>query len=268
MADVLSGLVVMAISAFGTIARFVLGGIFVLLILLVIYLIWFRDKKSNKAKERFTKRFEATAERCGFVSKKLLALCPYPYSLEDMKNPIYQLNHQPIGWIIGANVYGIIHSFETLLKYTKSDGKNDELKKLIEENKEAIEQDKFWIVYAYQKAIKGIWVFKRNKRSLLFVKPSQIINSSSIDGIIRVRGFGIQSLGEYEIINDENANLTRMQLFKDLQQLDAEEITLGGWDYIGETVTHSMTADSSYRKDLAYASIKPASTPVHSEANT
>ena len=165
-----------------------------------IYLYFNKEKKVDIGYELFKKQYDTTAERLKLSTPKVLALCSYPQTVEELKKlPMYQIQHQPFGEVVGVNVYPVITTIESLVKLAhKPDSKtlDDLLKQVKEENP----KEDQWIVFAIKKKVGGKWLFPEVKESLVWIKQNQLINFNSNDKIIRVRGFGVGTLGFYEYV--------------------------------------------------------------------
>jgi hypothetical protein len=265
MADPISTIVGGFVSFLEFLVHQAIGILIVLLIVAVIWLKFYKPKPIDMQKELSKKYFEATEERLGFHKPKKLGLCNYPYRVEDIaKMPIHQIKYDHISDIVGVNVFGVITNIADLMTFSAT-AKREDYQKLIKDNKEAIKQDKFWIVFACKQKGKGL-IFSQVKKTLLFLKPSQIINVDSNDDVIRVRGFGITPIGEYEIINDEMANVNRLQLLSDTVRLIDGEVTLAAWGSMADVVTEAMRANPSYRQTIAETGIKMLDKPQTTEA--
>jgi hypothetical protein len=239
----------------------ILGLAIIALIAGFIYLKYLKPKPIDMGKEVFRKRWEATTTRLRLPMKKQLALCSYPMSTEELqKMPIYQIQHQNIGSIIGINVFGVITNPKTLMSFINSPN-TENYDKLVEENQEYINKDKFWLAFACEKGSTGRPMFKKTHRTMLFIKPNQIINLNSSDNIIRVRGFGLTPIGDYEIINDENININRTQFVSDTTHTISEEVVLGAYSMLGTIVEKAISGDAPYRKEIAKEGIKVLNVP-------
>ncbi len=259
--SILSDIFDVVIGVLDSIAHNFIGLVIFALVVFYLYIKWSKVKPLDMGKEVFNKQWDATAERLRLLCVKTLAICSYPLTVEELRSmAIHQIQHLPIGNVVGINVFGIITKVETLIKLSK-DLTEDNFNKLIEENAGAIKDDKFWLVFAIERITGGLPFFRSKKKSLLFLKPAQIININSSDNIIRVRGFGLTPLGEYEIINDENISITRPQLLADTIQNINEELVLGGWAKMGTIVTNAMQSDAVYRKGIAEKSVEVLSSP-------
>jgi len=214
----------------------------------LIYSYFNKPQEINWGKEIFKKNWEATVGM-GLRNKKKLVLCTFPFKSKEIDKPWYQIPTQEMGQAVGLNFFGIYSNIETLKTYAK-DPKNSNWDRVIEENKEFIKNDKFWVVLAYERTVSG-FPMATTKKSLLFAKPDQIISINDSDDTIRLRGHGRQSIGENEIITDDNINYNRMQLTIDNSICINQEILLSAWSNMGETVTRAMKANPEMRASFA-----------------
>lgn len=237
-----------------------------------IYLKFFKPVPLDMGKEVFNKLWDATTEILRLSSPKEIGLCSYPMTAEEIsKSPIHHIQHQNIGNCIGINAIGILNDVESLqnLKRFTEEFNEDNYKRLLSRIKESGNIDKFWLVFAVKNIVGTTFLFfPKYKKTLIFVKPKQIINVSKFDHVIRVRGFGVTPLGEYQLINDEDVNINRQQLLSDTVENINQELLLGAWARMGEIVQNAMQSDSTYRKETAIEGIKVLSTPEKQEGGT
>lgn len=238
-------------------------GIFCIVVF-ILWLFFMRPKPRNIQQEIFNKLWDTTSTRLRLKAKKTVAICTYPDKIEDLrKTPIHQLNYTVEGEIVGVNAVGVESTLNELIKY--SDLEDEEgLNKILELNKEWIEQDKFWLIFAYTNKTKG-FILPKVKRGLLFVKPYQIINQDSSDNIIRLKGIGLRPVGEYEIVVDDFMNINKTQLVMDTIKNINEEVLLGSWAQLSQIVEAAMKSDSLFRKETALEGIKVLPSPGRSE---
>jgi hypothetical protein len=246
----------------------VIGLAIVGIIAFFIYIKWGKPKTVNMMDVIFTKEWEATTERLRLPVRKVVGLCSYPMSTDELRNsPIYQIQYQNIGEVVGINVLGIRTNIKTLVKLSKNFSES-ELKLFLEANKTVIDKDTFWLVFAVERRVGGRWLFPKVSKTLLYCKPDQIIDMNSRDNVIRIRGVGITPQGAYELINDENVNVNVKQLLKDKSDVIFDEITLGTMSKMGEFVENAIKLDSEYRKRMGEAGINVQNNPVSNEVKT
>lgn len=249
--------------------NFIMIGI-VVLVLLILYLKYGKPKPINEGKELFNRQYDAIDERLRFKTPKLLGLCVYPDKIEDLaKTPLYQLHYQPFGEIIGVNAYPILTHPESLFKLAEK-GDSESYKKILAEFKEKFPNDNHWIVFAVKKKVGGKFLFSKVKKTLVWVKPSQIIDLNSRDNVVRVRGSGLGHIGLYDYITDEVAQVSHYQLESDLIKLISGRTNLRHWDLLGTITGKAMQGDSDWRKILASEGAKARSDkqPENTEAIT
>lgn len=243
------------------------GLIAVAAICVAIYLYFSKPKDRDEQKILAKKQWEAGKERLPFKTKKTLALCPYPQSTEELKSNIYNLNYQPIGGIVGINQFPILNNLKQLKKLAEKPS-NEELKKMVEDNKEYIAQDKYWVIFCCERRTGGKWLFPEMKHTLIMAKPNQIIDMNSHDNVIRVKGTGLMPIGEYELVVDNFSIVNYAQLNLDVQDLISNEIALGGFGKLGKIAGIAMGVDTPFRKDIAEKSIDIAKQPTQTEVKT
>lgn len=122
-------------------------------------------------------------------------------------------------------------------------------------------------MFAVTRRTGGNFLFPKTIKSLINCKPYQLIEANSRDNNIMVRGVGLQSIGPYElIIDNDGSNLTIKQLLQDKVDLVFDEITLGTVSKMGTYVEKATQMDTEFRKEVIRAGIpvmqKPESTDV------
>jgi hypothetical protein len=260
MVDVVSGIGVMLSSLFGEIGRWVIGLLFIGLIGYIVYIIFVKPKPIDYGNMLFLKLFEAGKERLPLKPSKKLALCPMSINVEDIRTlPIHQIHHQPIGDIVGLNVLGVITSMKELYDLS-NDPSNENYQKLLLANQEAIKNDKFWICLCYQRQV-GKFIIPITKKCILLLKEKQIVSISSLDNVIRVRGYGLLPVGQYELVVDHDLSTNYKQFVLDQEQLISSEIILASFGKLGQIVESAMKSDSVYRKDVAITGLNVVNKP-------
>jgi hypothetical protein len=233
-----------------------------------VYLKWGKPKPVNMAEVIFKKQYEATAERLKLLKPKKLGLCSYPMSAAELKNNIHQIKHDIIGNVIGINVVGVRTNVKTLVKLARNFSEK-EVSDFLETNKEYIDKDKFWLVFAVERQIGGRFLFPKVSKALIYCKPPQIIDMNSNDDVIRVRGFGITSQGAgYEIINDENTILNINQLALDTSNIMEIETGLSMVSRLGDYSEAASKLDSETRKTALLSGLHVLNPPVSQEVKT
>lgn len=250
MTGVIDNIFNVFMGLFDSLAKNALAIIILGAIALAIYLHYGKPKPIDMSEVVFKKFWDATTERLRMPAPKKLALCSYPLSVAELRETVNQVHYTPVGDIVGVNIVGTLTDVKELVKF-KDNISNEELNKIINENQEAIENSKFWFVFACQQTMGGKFLFKTVRKTLIFVKPNQIIDMNSNDQVIRIRGYGLMPLGQYEVVNDENININRKQLFADTWRIINDEVTLAAWGAMGETVKEAMKSDSYFRKRAA-----------------
>jgi len=254
MADVLTNIGAIGLGIFDTILHYSLGFAILAVVSLFLYLYFIKPKPIDERKELFDDYWEATTERLGLHAPKKLAIISVPFTAEEANENIHQLRHELIGDIVGINIAGVMTDEKTLYEMTNNlDSKT--YKKMVEENKEEIDYNRFWFILACKRRTKGI-ILPKVKKTLIWVKSNQIININSSDDIIRVRGFGLIPQGYNEIIDDENINITRKQLLSDTVKMIDENVILKVYGHHSETIELAMRSDSNFRKEVSFEGVK------------
>jgi len=245
----------------------ILAVIIAVLIGFWMYLKWGKPKPVNMAELMFKKEWEATTEQLRMLKPKMLALCPYPQSTEELKSAIGQIKYDLIGKVIGVNVVGVRTSVKDVVKLAKNFNET-ELKEFTEKNAAYIQSDKFWVVLAIERRIGGRFLFPKVTKSLLYLKPSQIIDFNSKDDVIRVRGFGLTPQGQYLLLNDEKINLNLNQLVLDQENIMGIETVTSSYSKLGEIVEYASGLDSGHTKRLVEGGLRVQETPTSTEVKT
>jgi len=268
MAGVLDDILNFFFGLFDMLTKNFLGTLILGAILLYLYLRYGKAKPINLSQEIFKKQWEATTETLKISSIKKLGLCSLPMTIEELKNlPMHQLKYESIGDVIGINMTGVRTSIKKLLEISKKMSK-EQIEKFLIENKDQIDLDKFWVIFAIRRRVGGFFLFPNIRKTLLFCKMNQIINIDSNDSIVRVRGYGIQPQGEYELIVDNNYVINAKQLSLDTADVTFEEVTLGTLGYMGQLLQNAINLDSTYKKDVAMEGIKILPQPTGQEVRT
>lgn len=230
-----------------------IGLMFVCFLGIIFWLWWMRPKAIDKGKEVFDKLYETTSTKLGGGINKKLAICTYPDNIEKLREtPIHQLRYTVHGEVIGVNAIGIENGLDELIKYSK--GEVDNLDKILKENKEYVNQDRIWIIFAYKCKTKG-FILPKVKKGLIFVKPNQIIDMESSDNIIRIKGIGMRPVGWYEVVVDDMIKINKNQIYLDTIQMINEEVTLGTMSKMADMIEYAIKSDSLFRKTTALEGI-------------
>jgi len=266
MADPLTGIGLLASSALGELMKSVIGIGILILVGWILYMAFFRPQPVHMNRIVFDKNWDATNDRLGLTSPKKLCLVPMSQSVEEIRKlPEYSIFHRPFGDITGVNMYPVSNSIPRLLAFAKNLDKKS-YDDLIESNKEAIEQDRFWIAFSYKRVVSSkIPMFPTVKKTIIFIKPRQLININSANNEIYVRGVGLQPIGEYELIVDESSNITIEQFIKDQAQIISREVELSTWDLLAELMKKGMGLDTAMRKDLIKEGMNIAQSPTSNQ---
>jgi len=267
MADPLTSFGIFISSGLGEIGKILLGIIILAVVIWVLIRAFGSPKPINMGKVVFQKNWDATTT-LGFSNSKKMCICPMAQDIEDIKKlPEYQIHHLPVGNIVGVNIYPVIHSIPLLMSFAKKADK-ESYTQVIEENKKLIEEDKLWIMFALksQRGSLLFGLFPIMKKTLVYVKPNQIISVNSADNNILVKGFGLQAIGEYMLVVDHNTNINMEQFIKDQAKMISREVELSTWDMHAEIVKKSMGLDSGTKKDLIRDAMKIPQQPTNPEA--
>lgn len=222
-----------------------------------IYFKYSKPKQINQIDVIFNREWEMTTQALKLPIPKKLLITAWPMSAEDLvKVPIYQIHYTEISDVIGINVVGVRSSVKSIVQLTQ---KLDDasLKKFLEDNKSAIDADRFWITFATRKKIGGRWLFPKVIRGLIYCKPSQLIEINSHDNVIRVKGIGLSSIGPYQLITEHrNPILEVKQLELDLFDVTWSEVNLSQTGKLTAIVDKTMNLDTDTKKMLMFKGLE------------
>lgn len=243
--------------------------VIVLFLAYIAWLWWGKPKPVNLAQEIFKKQWGATVDTLGLENPKTIGLCSYPLSIQELRSmPMHQIHYRNIGKVVGINMTGIRTSVKKVVELSKEGVTTESLKKFMEDNKDTIDQDKFWVMFAIERNVGGFFLFPKIRKTLLFAKESQIINIDSHDDIIRLRGFGVHPQGEYELVVDKDFVINSTQLNLDTAHITFDETTLGTLARMGQFVEKAIDLDSKFKKDVAVEGIKTLAAPQGQEVKS